>query len=147
MTAQDAYNSVLRDVVAPALREMGFKGSGKLYRLDDEKCWARLGFQSSVSNSAERVKFTVNLLVSDKDAWTRSRDERPYLPEVPSPNVSYGQPVWWERIGALMPSGRDQWWTITNPRVASNVALEVVAAVRDFALPALIAQRAAASGS
>ncbi|MEU4712885.1 DUF4304 domain-containing protein [Micromonospora purpureochromogenes] len=147
MTAQDAYHSVLRDVVAPALREMGFKGSGKLYRLDDEKCWVRLGFQSSVSNSAARVKFTVNLLVADKDAWTGSRDEKHYLPEVPSPNISYGQPFWWERIGALMPSGRDHWWTITDPLVASNVALEVVAAVRKFALPALIAQRDATSGS
>lgn len=94
MTAQDAYRTALRDVVAPALREMGFKGSGKLYRLDDEKYWARLGFQSSASNSAERVKFTLNMLVADKHAWASSRDERPYLPEVPSPNVGYGRLVW-----------------------------------------------------
>ncbi|MGK5742328.1 DUF4304 domain-containing protein [Micromonospora sp. URMC 103] len=90
MTAQDAYNAVLREVVAPALRDMGLKGSGKLYRLDDEVCWARLGFQSSVYNTAERAKFTVNLLLVDKGAWTRSREERPHLPETPSANTYYG---------------------------------------------------------
>src|SRR4051794_2946812 len=81
--AQDAYKTVLRDVIAPALRGMGFKGSGTLYRLDDEKCWARFGFQSSSSNTVDLVKFTVNLAVIDKAAWLRIRDELPYLPKIP----------------------------------------------------------------
>jgi hypothetical protein len=90
---------------------------------------------------------TVNLLLVDKGAWTRSRAERPHLPEVPSANNYYGEPVWSRRIGALMPPKRDHWWTITGPGDTPTAAAEVVAAIREFGLPALLARRTAVSNS
>jgi hypothetical protein len=140
-TAQAAYRAALRDVVAPALRESGFQGSGRAYRLDDERCWVRLGFQSSMRNTAECVTFTVNLAVVNKEAWARARIERPHLPEVPLPNIGYGEPTWQQRLGFLMPSAFDRWWVITNHRNAPKVAGKAVAAIREYGLPELLRRR------
>jgi hypothetical protein len=38
-SVQDIYRVLLRDLVAPELRTMGFKGSGSRYRLDDQDFW------------------------------------------------------------------------------------------------------------
>jgi hypothetical protein len=39
MAAQDDYREMIRDHIAPALREMGFKGSGQNYALPSETHW------------------------------------------------------------------------------------------------------------
>jgi hypothetical protein len=139
--AQDGFNAMLRDHVAPALRDMGFKGSGKAYRLDDEQCWIQLGFQASVSSTADAVRFTINLRVVAKDVWDRMREERSYMPARPAPNVVYGPFEWWQRIGRLMPGGQDTWWTLKAGQPGACLAGEVIDAIRDYALPAMLAQR------
>jgi hypothetical protein len=58
---------MIREHVAPALREMGFKGSGQNYSLPSETHWVSLWFQKSAYSDALRIRFTVHLLVVGKD--------------------------------------------------------------------------------
>jgi hypothetical protein len=59
-TAQDDFRAMLRDVLSPALRREGFKGSRVKYVVRDA-AWALVGFQRSTATNASAVKFTVNL--------------------------------------------------------------------------------------
>lgn len=68
-TAQETYQAMVREHIAPRLRELGFRGSGSLYSLPDGDAWRLLGFQRSVSSDRQRVRFTVNFTLADKAAW------------------------------------------------------------------------------
>jgi Domain of unknown function (DUF4304) len=80
-TAQDTYAEMLKTLVAPGLRAIGFKGSGQNYRLPSDDYWAMLGFQKSTSSDAAHVRFTANVLVVSRSAWDAVRAESPHLPE------------------------------------------------------------------
>jgi Domain of unknown function (DUF4304) len=137
---QDAYRLMLRDRVAPELRGLGLKGSGALYRLDTEDCWARLGFQSSRHNTGDTMKFTVNLCVVSRLVWESARRELPHLPPQPSPTFAYfggRRATWHRRIGQCMPTEQDLWWWLSSEEQVVTVATEVIVAVRDFGLPEL----------
>jgi hypothetical protein len=89
----------------------------------------------SSSNSAE-VRFTVNVTVAGREAWSKACAERPYIGQRPSANTSAGV-GWGERIGLLMPGGNDQWWAISGDAPTEPVAGEVIAAIDEFVLPAM----------
>jgi Domain of unknown function (DUF4304) len=137
MNAQEKFAAMLRDEVAPALRELGFKGSGQSYQIPNETCWALLGFQKNKWSSADHVMFTANVTVVSRAAWDEARAERPYLKERPSPNSYYGTFAWQDRIGMLMPRGEDHWWDVVAETDMRDTAASVVEAVRDFVLPAM----------
>lgn len=136
-TAQETFKRMLRDVIAPALRMAGMRGSGGVYSIPSETHWVQLGFQRSQFNTAESVKFTVNCKVVRKDVWSTMYEERPYIGKTPRPNVRSGDFEWASRIGSLMPSGEDTWWSLGAGQETAGVAQEVLEAIRSFALPAL----------
>jgi hypothetical protein len=136
MTAQEAFALMMREQVAPALRDLGLKGSGQVFSIPSDRYWALIGFQKSVGSSSEAVKFTVNLQVVDRDAWAKASEEQPWRGPKPKANVRPGVPgSWGERIGTLMPPRNDYWWSIEPDRPTEPVAGEVVAALRDHGLP------------
>ena len=140
MTAQDAFARMMKHEIAPALRRLGFKGSGQRYELPWEAGWAILGFQKSTSSGAERVKFTINVTVVSGDEWARARKERPYLPERPSANT-YEDVGWETRVGALIPgAGGDRWWSVSADSPTEPVAAEAVEAVKEYVLPPMRAR-------
>jgi hypothetical protein len=51
--AQDRLGDLIKSVWGPALREMGFTGSGKVWTLPDERDWAMLGFQTSQASTGD----------------------------------------------------------------------------------------------
>jgi hypothetical protein len=142
-SAQQRYAVLMRDRLAPALRELGLKGSGGTFVLDDPVCWAIVGFQRSVHNDRSRVQFTVNLTVVGRQAWAETRRSYPYLSARPAPNMRYGNPAWQQRIGTLLPSGVDTWWAVDSRTDLDGLAREVIAAIRDHGLPAMRRQLAA----
>jgi len=73
LTAQDVFRATMRDEIAPALRELGFKGSGQVYLLPSETHWAMLSFQKSASSDAAGVRFAVNFDVTTKQEWEHRR--------------------------------------------------------------------------
>lgn len=137
-SAQNRFGAMLREHVAPRLRVLGFQGSGQSYTLPDERCYALLGFQKSKANTADKVLFTVNLSVVNKAAWAES--ERPRTGTRPTANISYGDPVWWQRIGTFLPGNGDNWWTLADDSDVRSVAQEVLRAIEGAALPAMVAE-------
>jgi hypothetical protein len=61
-TAQVVFERMLREEVAPALRELGLRGSGQRFRLPSESHWALLAFQKSQWSDADEIRFTVNVM-------------------------------------------------------------------------------------
>src|SRR5439155_1336209 len=57
MTAQEAFTMMVKDEIAPALRELGFKGSGQRFTLPSETHWALLGLQKFTWSDRDRVDF------------------------------------------------------------------------------------------
>lgn len=49
---------MLKSLVAPELRNLGLRGSGRSYSIPSETHWAVIGFQGSQSNSADLVRFS-----------------------------------------------------------------------------------------
>jgi hypothetical protein len=137
LTAQDAYKVLMRDYIAPRLRELGFKGSGREFWLSSEPFWAGIGFQASAWSDKSAVQFTVNIQVVEKDRWAElvaSRPDRKY-PQRPAANSSYSSRVAWAtRIGELM-DGQDHWWSTRGVVDLGALAEEVVREIRDRALP------------
>jgi Domain of unknown function (DUF4304) len=133
-TAQAAYAAMLRDQIAPRLRELGCRGSGWSYLLPDDRWWALIGFQKDRHSDAAQVRFTVNVAAADKALWDAARVEYPWLPARPTANTHYpvGELI---RIGRLLPTRVDTWWAVPAGAPTDAVADEVVRAVRDHALP------------
>ena len=138
MTAQEAFTKMLRQEVAPALRRLGFKGSGQRYELPSETHWVVIGFQKFTWSDQRRVEFTVNVTVVDRDEWDRARAERPYLTAKPSASV-YEDVGWEQRIAALVPdrTDGDLTWIVTAGAPTEPVAGDVVALIADHVLPAV----------
>ena len=134
--AQERFKSMLREEVAPALRRLGLKGSGQAYTVPSETHWAVIGFQKFSWSDADRVEFTLNLTVARKDEWASAYAESPHIGRRPKPNVS-GGPSWWTRIGTVLEADGDQKWVVDKRGPTDHVAGEVVATIRDHALPAL----------
>ena len=130
---------MMREQIAPALRALGLKGSGQSYAIPHESYWALIGFQKSVFSTAATVKFTLNLTVVSREAWSRAFEAHPWIGAKPSPNVQArtADGEWHARIGQLLPSRSDHWWPIEHDRPTEPVAREVIEAIRDHGLPAM----------
>jgi Domain of unknown function (DUF4304) len=138
--AQETYSDMLKTLVAPGLRSLGFKGSGQNYRLPADDQWAMLGFQKSTSSDASHVRFTINVLVVSQADWDAARAESPHLPKRPTPTTWWGTFVWQKRIGDLLPGDEDLWWEIEAGADPGELADAIVWAVQDYALPAMRGQ-------
>ncbi|GAB3892606.1 DUF4304 domain-containing protein [Kibdelosporangium lantanae] len=135
MTAQTIYARLVKDTLSPALREVGFKGSGGRYSLPWAECWAQLAFQKSAYSDAAEVRSTLNLQVVNKSDWTAARADRPHLPVRPAPSTFYGDPAVQVRIGQLTADSADKWWRINSDVDVAAVATDVIHDVREHAMP------------
>jgi hypothetical protein len=155
-TAQSAFKRLLRDVVSPALREQGLRGSGSVYVLPHPAYWAQVGFQRSTSSSKDAVKFTINLKVTNKEWWNEQRRDHSPLKDRPPPGVD--RAAWdaqrlehsvyparpsvntsddgrWQRIGDLIPGiDRDHWWMLTVEN-AQEVMQDALGALLSYGVP------------
>ncbi len=139
--AQDRLDRLLRTVWGPALRELGFRGSGKVWTLPDDRDWAMLGFQTSQASTRDEAKFAINLLVVGKAAWDDARARNSHYAAKPSPNtIVFHRYV--QRAGFLT-HGRDHWWRLAGD--GSNegqIRAEVLNALREVIVPHLRSEMA-----
>ena len=136
-TAQDLYKGMLREHVAPSVRHLGMKGSSGNFVLPDADHYLLVGFQSSGSNTAETVRFTVNLAVISKTAWKQG-----WKSWWGKPSATTQGPVGtYKRLGELMPDHDDVWWELTSDTEPAVLAAEVVQAIEQFGLPELVRLR------
>jgi hypothetical protein len=141
-TPQVVYADLMKSAFAPSLRAAGLKGSGGRFELASDKYWAQLGFQKSAFSDSSVLKFTVNLSVIDRGVWAEQAAAKSHLGTKPSPSIHYGSWAEQVRIGRLMPSGEDLWWSLTRGDDPTPMATEVVSALIDVAVPWLVAMTA-----
>jgi hypothetical protein len=128
---------MLKERVAPALREMGFKGSGQNYHLPVPGHYALLGFQKMRFGTRHDVMFTINLLACSHADWAAIVEERPSYGPTPILSAQYGERVWSERIGFLMPNPLDHWWRVLDDTDTEALADEVIGVLEEYGVPAL----------
>ena len=141
-TAQETFATMLRERIAPALRELGFRGSAQNYALPTTTHWALLGFQRSKWSDSRRVSFTINVTVVAREAWAHAYAQREWIGMRPTAIADHGPrsgiPTYWhERVGSLLPQQRDRWWDLDSDGDLNTITTEVIAAIRDFVLPAM----------
>jgi Domain of unknown function (DUF4304) len=136
-TALEAFDQMIKFVVRPALRDLGFKGSGTTFTWPSDKAIAHIGVQKSQFGDRHRVKFTLNVTVADVAAWELAREERLHLPKRPAPNTLYGSFIWQRRVGELLPNGEDHWWYLDGDADVNVVGEDVVRTIETYVVPTL----------
>jgi hypothetical protein len=137
--AKDLFKILLREQLGPRLRAEGFRGSGQSWRLEHPSGNAALiQFQRDRYNTADRVRFTINLAVASKVVWDWQLTREPWRGPTARPSAMYANdcPLWL-RIGALLPEGEETWWTVTSGMRLEPVAASVTEALRGRAIPLL----------
>jgi hypothetical protein len=116
-TAQQTFDRFLRSDLAPALRRLGLKGSGRHYHWDrGQSNLGWVSFQGGKYNSRAMVEFTINLTV----ARTLS-----------------GVQHWWNRIGSFLPVVADTWWRVPAGAATEDLLVDLVDSISDHGLVAL----------
>jgi len=143
--ATAVYARFVRDVVSPALRALGFQGSGGRYRLRGTEDHVLVGLQGGTDNDAWQVSFTVNLACITAEAWASARAEHPWLKGVaPTATTAGPERGWRGRLGMLADPPGDRWWTLRTQDDIAAVAAEVLGLLRDEGVPELRRQLARA---
>lgn len=135
--AQETYQEMVRDGLRPRLKALGFTGSGTTFTWPSQSHFAHFGMQKSQYSDRDELRFTVNVTVADKAVWETARTTRTHLPSKPAPNTLYGDYIWQRRIGKLLPSREDTWWTISAGHDWHLISDAVFDAVTVFVLPEL----------
>jgi Domain of unknown function (DUF4304) len=126
---------MVRDHLAPRLRDLGFRGSGQSWILPSDSAWAVLGIQKSKWSTSETVEFAVNTSVISRAEWDRLRKERPHFGERPRSNMLYGPQVWMRRFRPA--EDEKLWWEIKAQGSVSEIATQVATTIERRVLPAM----------
>jgi hypothetical protein len=108
---QLAYDHMMRDQVAPALRELGFTGTARIFRYWSGGRKGEIRWQKDSRQTRQQLlRFTMNL-------------------------------GWWSgggRVRDLMPvPATDTWWELRGAEPTEPVAVSVVSAIRCYVVPAI----------
>lgn len=118
--------------VVPVLKPLGFKRSGTTFRRELDECIQVVNVQSSQWNDRDHARFTINLGI--------------YFPAVEVPLADFlksslgesgpraSQCHLRQRIGGVLQTARDLWWTLRPGEPAASVVTEVEAALRGPAM-------------
>lgn len=144
LSAQGWFRLMVRTRLAPGLRGYGFIGSGQTFRASLDGYYAQVTLQQATVESKRYVRFTADLSIMQRNEWDEQLRVRPYYGSRQHPTAA----GWTARIGELMSVGGfpigDLWWELDAGRPFDSLAEEVVSAVREFGLPAMVEQIASA---
>ena len=124
MSAQDDFQFVVGDVIAPYLKERGFRRTKSTFRRRAQEGWQIINLQKDKWSREDHVRFTVNLGVA-LDALT----------DDPSPRASRGWPMEYDchfRHRLAGKSGREVWeslgrWRDRKSRTARRIVEDLEA--------------------
>jgi len=122
-------DSIVREGLAPYLKETRFKKHTRTFTRDAGPCIQIVNMQASQSNDGSEGSFTMNLGVY----YPRVAERRGAVAKGSYPK-EYDSTLR-TRIGALLPTGRDHWWKIKTSTDASEVARVVGDTYRQYGEP------------
>lgn len=127
--ARLAFDSLLRDRMAPFLRAEGFRKQRQTFWIVGDGTFGVLNFQKSAWNTADEVTFYVNLAVgSDRLGGRRAVRRGP-----PSP-AAYAIEL---RLEELLPEGTEGSWSIVNWTNVDGIASFLESTFAETAIPFL----------
>jgi len=123
MTAQAALKAALRDVVAPAARVAGFKGSAPTWRMTNAMGdWAVVNVQSSVYSTSQSLRCVINVAVAPEPWLAWQRQSLGSLPKAITESLG----LYRDRLHPTgTPPGVDGWWEVSDHREASAAATDM----------------------
>lgn len=137
MSALDEFASLMKEHIAPRLRQSGWTGSGPSWVRPHPTQWVLLGWQKDKSSNVASVSFTANLKVISKDAWDAENVPPGRAPAKPPASTSWHL-GWEQRLGGLIPgSGGDRWWFVRPGDDLPGIAAEVLGALSTCGVPAI----------
>ena len=124
MSVQAALKAALRDVVGPAARGHGFKGSAPNWRQgNDLGDWAIVNVQSSKFSTSDSLRCVVNLSVAPEPWLAWRAVQHGALPKT----ISESSGLYRERLHPTgAPVDVDGWWEVNHPDDAAVVAADMV---------------------
>jgi hypothetical protein len=135
MTAQEELKIALRDIVSPAARAGGFKGTGTTWRrTNDLGDWAIVNVQSSSSSTRESLRCVVNLALAPKPWLDWQQQSLGHLPRSIPENLG----LYRQRLHPTgSPERMDVWWEIDGTVSAQAAAEDIVEHLNADGLPFL----------
>jgi hypothetical protein len=136
VTAQTALASALREVVGPAARANGYKGSAPNWRRSNVSGdWAVVNVQSSSYSTAGHLRCVINLAVAP-EPWLRW--EREKLGARMPKHVVESLGLYRQRLHPTgTPEGADGWWDVEDTDSARAAAVDMVSQLERDGWPIL----------
>jgi hypothetical protein len=122
--AQEAFETIIREHLAPRLKPHGFRKTGQLWRVHAAAGWGIIGVQKSQGSTRDHIRFTVNLGVRFDALHRAEYPDAKYMWERQPETAAQGACHEWRRIAEFAgpPPMTDLWWDVTGP---ASVALVV----------------------
>lgn len=137
-SAQQVYKEMITRWISPALRELGFKGSGGKYSMTQGEWLVFVGFQRFTWSTRESVHFDANVAVRHlptSEAFDLANREARKMGRAPENPPSY-----WSRLSRLIPDRPEHGWKVGPSEPGRPVAEEVISCVRERFLPVVRAE-------
>lgn len=134
MKIQDTFRQFLRERFAPAMRDLGFKGSGQKYSFPSDTHYIQIGLQKSAYSDSNELQFTLNFQIIEKKEWMKEKEL--IQPSTPKPNPNIHERIGYtERIGLMTPKNLDLWWTYGLDTSELDLLEEVIVMIRKYIIP------------
>lgn len=142
-TTQDAYKELVTVYLSPALRDMGFRGSGGKYQLPSESHWSLIELQKSAFGDRSDMTFTLNLFVVPRDSWMQT-GKRVSIQGLRPESGTYRDGFERARLGMLAGSDdRDHWWSLQPDTDLAALSRTVLTDLERVGMPWMIARMTA----
>lgn len=135
-TASRQLQNALRKTLGPGILRHGFAGEKRIYRRQRNGLLDIVDVQLWKDNDASRARFTIELGICVPVALAMVAE----LPSFAYMRSVLGNPgitecTERERLGMLMPTPRDRWWTVSAGTDPEAVASEALATLASHGLP------------
>lgn len=130
MKVSDLYKKLLA-IVSSELGKHDYSRKGARFYLSKNSNWGVIEFQKSNKSDADRIVFTVNIGVCSKallDFFSESGATAPSIEDC----------QFRQRLGFLLSSKDDRWWSLTAETDVEFIGLEISTAIVNFAVPEIL---------
>ena len=132
--AQERFNNVIKEGIAPVLKNNNFKKKGLNFYKDLGNIGHAIKIQKDKNNSKDEIRFTINIGIFSKPYWFAeyNYDDKTSHPIFPQESISIIR----KRIGDVK-YGRDYWYELESQRIERKVTSECVSDCEKYILPYL----------
>ena len=128
MNSRTYFNEIIRNIKHHG-SVADFRIKGKTLYRQYRDAVQLINFQGSQSNTADVLKFTVNLGIYLQPLAI--------LDEDPETTTNILKAHWSRRIGSYKDDGIDYWWTVQSESQVQSVSYEVIQILEQSAIPAM----------